>query len=155
VRPTRWWVILGLLTALPSLAAEPPCPLDVATCLAQFELLRERPWLGVALDSDSTGRRVVTRVEPRSPAQRGGIRPGDVLQSIEGRPPAEWFASKAGWGPRARGHIEVLRGKRTVALEVPYQTIPEDMLAHIIGVHMVEGHLAYLHPNSERPDHGP
>jgi len=148
-------VILGLLIAVPAPAAEPPCPLDVGTCLAQFELMRERPWLGVGLDSDSTGRRVVTRVEPKSPAQRGGIRPGDVLQSIEGKPPTEWFASKAGWGPRARGHIEVLRGNRTVALEVPYQLIPEDKLANIIGIHMVEGHLAYMHPTPERPDHGP
>ena len=154
MRPTLWLTILAFLALLPvrpAAAAEERCPLDLATCLAQFEAMRERPWLGVELDMDANRRRVVTRVEPGSPARIGGIRPGDVLMSIEGKPAGDWFATKAGWGPKARGHVEVLRGTRTMVLELPYQTIPEEVFARIVGVHMVEGHLAYLHSDSATP----
>jgi len=148
VRTTRWLILLGLLVAMPAAAAERRCPLDLATCLAQLDAMRERPWLGVDLDSDATGKRIVTRVEPGSPAKSAGLRPGDVLVSIEGRSPGEWFATGPGWAPKARGHVEVLRGSRTLKLELPYQLIPEDVFTRMVGAHMVEGHLAILHTDS-------
>lgn len=106
--------------------------------------MRHRPWLGVRLDTDSTGRTVVKGAMPGSPAQRAGIRAGDELKAIEGQPPQQWFAGKAGWGPQQTGTITVLRGRHEKDLAVAYQTIPEDLFARIVGEHMIEAHLAYM-----------
>jgi len=130
-------------------AAEPRCELDATTCLEHFERMRRRPWLGVKFDKDSTGRMVVHEVVPGSPAQRAGVRAGDVLRGIEGQPPAQWFAGKAGWGPQERGSITILRGNREKTLVVVYEAIPEDLFARIVGLHMIEGHLAYMHDESK------
>ncbi|TMQ69756.1 MAG: PDZ domain-containing protein [Candidatus Eisenbacteria bacterium] len=151
---TRSWLLLGaLLLTSPAAAKEPKCPLDLATCLAQFEHMRDRPWLGVHLDPDSTGHSVVVDVGSGTPAQKAGLRPGDVLESIENRPPSEWFAGKAGWKNGDSGVIKVTRAGRTQNLTLRYEKIPEDVLAKAIGTHMIEGHLAYMHPGSETESH--
>ncbi len=147
--PKRWLPLLALLIAISAAAEEPRCPLDVATCLSQYQRMRERPWLGIVVEIDSTGRRLVRGVEPGSPAQRAGLRAGDVLKSIEGMPPRQWFAGKSGWRAGERGPIVVQRGQREKVLQLRYEAIPEATLARIIGVHMLEGHLAYMHEPGE------
>ena len=44
------------------------------------------PDLAAAMDLDLRGGAVVTRVEPRSPAERAGLRPGDVIVEVNGLP---------------------------------------------------------------------
>ena len=137
---------LALLAPVVARAAEPKCPLDPDKCLQEFEKMRHRPWLGVRLDADSTGRMEVVSVVPNSPAARAGVRKGDVLRGIDGKPPAEWFASKAGWGPAQAGRITVGRGRGETHLRLPYEAMPDEMFARIVGLHMVDAHLAYM-PN--------
>lgn len=127
-------------------AAQPRCPLPLDTCLVQFERMRERPWLGVRIEVDSLGRRVVESLVPGSPAERGGIRPGDVIESIDSVTPQEFFAGKAGWSARERLATRVLRDGHARTLQLPSEHIPEDLLARIVGEHMLEGHLAYMLP---------
>lgn len=139
--------LLGLALSAPVVArpAEPKCPLDPERCLQEFEKMRRRPWLGVRMDTDSAGRLTVGSVVPGSPAARAGVRRGDVLRRIDGKPPAEWFASKAGWGPQqASGRMIVGRGRGEATLRLPYQAMPEEMFARIVGLHMVDEHLAYM-----------
>ena len=143
----RFTVLLtfcALLVAGSAAAAE-KCPLDVATCLEKYQRMRERPWLGVEVDRDNDGRLVVTGVVPKSPSQRAGVRVGDVIERIEGLVPAEWFASKAGWKTGETGGFAVVRHDDLVVLKLRFEPIPEDVFARIIGAHMVESHLAYLH----------
>jgi predicted metalloprotease with PDZ domain len=146
MRPWLRLCVLGfaLLVPVGALAAEPKCELDATTCLEHFERMRHRPWLGVKFDTDSTGRMVIHEVVPGSPAQRAGVRAGDVLRGIEGKPPAQWFAGKAGWGPQERGSITILRGAREKTLAMVYEAMPEDMFARIVGLHMINAHLAYM-----------
>jgi membrane-associated protease RseP (regulator of RpoE activity) len=153
----RHWLRVGilalaLLAPAGARAAEPKCELDATTCLEHFERMRRRPWLGVKFDTDSTGRMVVHEVVPGSPAQRAGVRAGDVLRAIEGQPPSQWFAGKAGWGPQERGGITVLRGHREKTLMVVYEAIPEELFARIVGLHMIEAHLAYMPHESAGPE---
>ena len=152
----RWLPICALGFALlapgAASAAEPKCELDATTCLEHFDRMRRRPWLGVKFDTDSTGRMLIQQVVPGSPAQRAGVRAGDVLRGIEGKPPAQWFAGKAGWGPQERGNITILRGNREKTLAMVYEAMPEDMFARIVGLHMIEGHLAYMPHESGAPE---
>jgi predicted metalloprotease with PDZ domain len=148
MRPLRPWIGPALLCALfiagSAFAGEPKCPLDLTTCLQHYQRMQERPWLGVAIERDSSDHLVIQRVEPRSPSQRAGVHEGDLLQSIEGQPPSDWFAGKAGWKAGQTGALEVIRQGRPVKLKLRMEAIPEDVFARIVGIHMVEAHLAYL-----------
>ncbi len=137
-----------LFACLPAVAhaAQPRCPLPLDSCLVQFDRMRERPWLGVRIDVDSLGRRVVASVIAGGPAARAGVRPGDVLRTLDSLPPQEFFAGKAGWGVRSTLPVRVLRDGRERTLDLPVEHIPEDLLARIVGEHMLEGHLAYMVP---------
>jgi len=144
---------LAMLLAFPAAAAEPPCPLDIATCLNMYQAMGERPWLGISAETDSLGRTHIKGTESGSPAQRCGIRAGDILETIDGHPPADWFAGKAGWKQHDDGVIAVLRGNKEKRLKMRFQPIPEDVLARRIGVHMVEGHLAHMHKPEKQDKH--
>lgn len=149
-------LILALLLLLPAAAvqaAQPKCPLDPEACLEQFALMKERPWLGVELHVDSLGHRAVTRVLPGSPAQRAGVKVGDELVRVDGKAPADWFAGKAGWKSGEAKDVAVLRGGREKALRLPCEAIPEDLFARIVGEHMLEGHVAYMHLDGEGDAH--
>ncbi len=145
--------LLFLCAAATAHAAQPKCPLDPEECLEQFARMKERPWLGVELHVDSLGHRAVTRVLPGSPAQRAGVKVGDELVRVDGKPPADWFAGKAGWKSGDTKDVAVLRGGREKALHMPCEAIPEDLFARIVGEHMLEGHLAYMHDGDEGDAH--
>ena len=85
----RWsWGLLALLVlAAPVRAAQPRCPLPLGECMAQFGAMRDRPWLGVEVETDSvTGARVVHAVVPGGPAARAGVKPGDTLRKLNAIP---------------------------------------------------------------------
>ena len=143
--PARLFVLLLLLAASPAAAEQPRCPLDLTTCLNQFQLLKERPWMGINVDRDSLGVFRILSVVPGAPAEKAGLQPGDVLQSVGGKPPGDWFAGKAGWKTGDKGQLLVTRNGRERALSMEYRAIPEETFARMVGIHMVEGHLAYMH----------
>ena len=139
--------------ALPATAAQPRCNLDLSTCLMEFAKMRERPWVGVILDQDSTtGAITVVQVAPEGPAARAGMRAGDVIISLEGLPPAEGrklLAGKAGWKTGAEVHYRVRRGTREINTPLRLGQMTDEQLARMIGEHMVEAHLAYAGTASE------
>jgi len=136
----------SLALTSPARAKEPKCPLELSVCLAQFELMKERPWLGVTLEADSVaGGPVVRSLSPGSPAKKGGLGVGDVIESIDGHDPGDWFAGKAGWKTSGTERIAFLRDGRELVKDVPIEKIPEDLFAQLLGTHILEGHLAYMH----------
>lgn len=153
MRSMRWLPFLALIVAVPAFAVEPKCPLDLTTCLNQYQRMKERPWLGVGVERDSLGHVMIMKVEPNSPSYRAGIRAGDRLESLEGKPPTEWFAGKAGWVNGDTGDIAVIRDGKQKVLKMKFDAIPEDVFARVIGVHMIEGHLAHMHDDDQKePD---
>ena len=135
-----------LLAAGPAAAAQPRCTLDLKTCLAEFAKMRERPWVGVILDQDSTGAIHVVQVAPDGPAARAGMRAGDVLMSLEGLPVAEGrklLAGKAGWKTGSEVHYRIRRGTREMEMPLRLGQMTDAQLAQMIGEHMIEAHLAY------------
>ena len=86
-------VVVGIVTRVDDGSASYVVPVEVARKVAH-DLVGlgkvERCWLGIegsdAGDSDPTGGGVlIVSVEPDSPADRGGLRVGDVLVEIDGR----------------------------------------------------------------------
>lgn len=85
------------------------------------------PWVGLALDK-APGGVTVTRVLPTSPAERAGLRAGDVIQSVEGATVASAAAflqitDKARVGQTLR--VGVLRAGKALSLRVQVAARPE------------------------------
>lgn len=81
----------------------------------------ERGWLGVTI-GDGNGRGVlITGVDPRGPAARAGIRPGDVVLTLNGDEVASGrglIRAIAGANPGASARLRVRREARTLDLNV-------------------------------------
>ena len=135
-------LVVTLLAGVPAQAGD-KCPLDIQTCLNAFANMRERPWLGVEIDTDSAGTRRVVRVVEGSPAAQAGIQPGDILQKIDGKPMNEWFAGRSGWVKDSVASCIVERGDHDKKLALPLRPIPDDVLDRMIGKHMLEEHVAF------------
>ena len=158
MRYWRWGLLAAVLLATPVHAAQPRCPLALGECMAQFGAMRERPWLGVEIERDSvTGVRTVHAVVPGSPADKAGVKPGDTLLKLGGVDPASWFAGKAGWKSGWKDGdavaITVGRAGHDRSLPMPLVHISEETLAQIIGVHILEAHLAYMDGGQAHEDH--
>lgn len=134
-----------VVSSVPAQSAEPKCPLPLHECLERYSHMRERPWLGAWLevvDSTSDVRRI-ERVFPGSPAERAGLKPGDRLQTIGGQPPRTFFAGKAGWKTGDQVALGVLRDGRVLEAKWTFAPIPDDVLAELLGAHVVASHMAY------------
>ncbi len=115
-----------------------------------------RPWFGARLEpvtagiAEALGREkvagaLVSQVYPASPAASAGLRPGDVIVSIEGRDVADprsfnYRFTTRGVGGRA--NIEVLRRGRIVKLRVRLKEAPGlgiDRAQRLKGEHPFDG----------------
>ncbi len=142
---------VALLLALPALAGEAgyrKCSMDTQSCLnAMVGKLKGRGWLGIEYD-DSQGPRNfrVTRVVPGSPAESAGFKAGDILVSVKGAKFADntedrcvtCDATKDDWKPGSRLDYVVRRGGRTVTLRPTLASLPSDVMAQMVGMHMLE-----------------
>jgi predicted metalloprotease with PDZ domain len=125
-------------------AAESKCPLPLSECMLQYAELRDRGWLGIEVERDTTTKiATIVRVIPGGPADKAGLKAGDVIQKTSGYD-QKWIAGKAGWKDAKPVQVAVLRSGASVTLPVQCGMIPEDYLAHMIGVHVLEGHVAYM-----------
>ena len=147
------FTLAGALLAPALAGAAPKCPLSLHECLSRYTHMRERPWLGAYVETDSLGARSIAQVMEGGPAALAGIHAGDVLKSIGGAPPATWFAGRAGWKSGDHARVEVVRDGKPVALEMTLSAIPEEMLAKLLGEHVLESHLAY--GDTGESDEGP
>ena len=109
-------------------AAEPPAPdlsefrtvdTAVTTHISRAAPQAAQPaYLGVNLDADKNGRAYVAQVDPDSPAAKAGLKTGDVLTELDGKPVAgpasvhELLAAKA---PGDSFKIVVIRENKDAA----------------------------------------
>lgn len=95
----------------------------------------DRGWLGVsARDVAETGARgaLVVGVQRGGPAERAGIRPGDVIVAVNGKPISDTGAlinETAALAPGTRGTFDVLREGKTLSIpvEVGRRPLPENV----------------------------
>jgi S1-C subfamily serine protease len=81
-----------------------------------------RPWLGMTL-AEAEGRLVVLRVTPEGPAERAGIKRGDIVHAVkEARPSSLEEFYRAIWAQGAAGTVvdfELLQDGRVRQMNVP------------------------------------
>ena len=79
------------------------------------------------------------------------------MLKLGGVDPSPWFAGKAGWkagwkdGDKVA--ITVARAGRDQSLPMALGHISEETLAQIIGIHVLEAHLAYMDESQAHEDH--
>jgi putative serine protease PepD len=81
-----------------------------------------RPFLGVSTGATPTGTgAVVSSVVPGGPADKAGLQPGDVIETIDGQPVADPSAVSTLVGARHAGdrmQVQVLRGGQSLSIGV-------------------------------------
>ncbi len=103
------------------------------------------PWLGVRFRTDVPGRAVVEAVEPDSPAETAGIRPGDRIARLDGKRPANVIELETMLLEREAGRevrLAVERGgetiEKTVRLAAAPQPDGERLARQRFGLHLQE-----------------
>ena len=83
---------------------------------------------GLGLKAGTRGA-LVAAVAPDSPAARGGLQPGDVVQAVDGRSvasPHELAVLVAGVAPGRTAEVAVLRDGQPTTVKVAVSAMPED-----------------------------
>jgi membrane-associated protease RseP (regulator of RpoE activity) len=88
----------------------------------------QNAWLGIEMISSPSGGVMVARVDPKSPAQAAGIKPGDVITQIDTQPivtPAIAAAAISGLEPGDHADIQVQRGAGSYTAHVTLARPPK------------------------------
>jgi serine protease Do len=90
------------------------------------------PWIGIGYDAGDPGAPAsgvrVTRVYRGSPAERGGLRPGDVIAEVHGQPVRSLRDLQRAIIDGELGKaipLRVRRGRETIAIAVPVERMPD------------------------------
>ena len=105
--------------------------------------MQTRPWYGIWSDPDGSGARRIREVVAGGPAEGSGLEPGDVLEKVDGIDQVQQRAGRAGWKTLPPTQFHVKREGREMTFQVTPCRVPEDVLARMIGKHMIEAHIAY------------
>jgi S1-C subfamily serine protease len=141
-------VALAATLAVPAVAGEKgkKCEMDTQACLSKMAAaLKDRGWVGIEMDEES-GRMVVNRVVPGSPAESAGLRKGDALLAFNGTPLGEKTetakkAAQKAMVPGATVTYTILRDGKERPVEVTLGKLPREVLAQWVGAHMLESHV--------------
>ncbi len=102
------------------------------------------PAMSKALGLSNDAGALIAAVQPNTPAQRGGLQPGDVIRSVNGQPvkdPRELAVDVAGIQPGDQAHLDVLRDGHPQTLDLRVAQLPSEQ-------QMAQG------GSSETPEHG-
>ncbi len=149
VRVTILAAVLLAAVRLPSFAAEKSykCPLDTQTCLDRMVAkLKGSGWLGIHYEEQSSREPRITQIVPGSPAEKGGLRVGDVLVSVNGARYADNTEErcvtcdrvKDVWKPGGKVEYVVRRDGQPVRVSATLAPLPPDVMAMMLGMHMLE-----------------
>jgi len=122
------------------------CPHTTQECLDMMaSKLRDRGWVGISYEMDDTrGGLDVRRVVAGSPAQKAGVLEGDLLLTLNGvrfADQANEDAMKKNADLMKPGNTityTLLRAGKELEVKVTLAPMPEDVLAQLIGMHMLE-----------------
>lgn len=126
-------------------AAHEKCSADAQACLNMFaQAYRGRGWAGVSLEMSEDGLSV-SEVHPGTPAERAGIKTGDVLLAINGIKPgneAEMAGLRDQMVPGHEMTYTISRKGRTKDVQFELEEMPTEVIARMVGMHMLNDHAA-------------
>lgn len=118
---------------------------SAAECAASMkEAYQTKGWTGFEADKNEAGGLKVLAVLPGSPAEKAGIRVGDVLESVNGvsisdeAKMKEMKKTSLGIGQTAAYGVN--RDGETLTVKVTLERIPEAVLAQMVEKHTKEEH---------------
>jgi predicted metalloprotease with PDZ domain len=118
------------------------CEMDTQACLnAMASKLKGRGWVGIEWDPSDSG--AITRVVPGSPAERDGLRVGDVIIEQDGVRFADnnWEKLKASYSAFRPGKVityTIEREGKLLDVALTLGELPREVLAIWVGNHMLE-----------------
>lgn len=139
--------VMAALVAVPALAiagAGHKCENDTQDCLNMMATkMKNSGWIGVELDKTEAGELYVKEVIPGSPAEKSGVKPGDVLYAIDGivlneENEARIQKAKKNWTPGTSISYTIKRDGYDRKASLTLAPMPADLLAKYIGQHMLE-----------------
>jgi predicted metalloprotease with PDZ domain len=150
VRLSRLVVVFSsLLIAVAAFAGDDTqphkCSASARECEQQIRsMLSGRRYLG-ALIGDEGGALVVKSVKPESPAERGGLAPGDRLMSVNGQSTAQAdnvAFKKILSDAKQTGRLRLIVARRGILkpVDVLMQTYSKEQVDRIVAQHLTTGH---------------
>lgn len=142
---------LALGFTAPALASgdHAKCDMSAEECLAYYAKKAENyGWVGIELDETElkgSTYMVVTKVVADSPASKSGFRVKDVLFAMNGVELVDANKEKiketrADWKPGQQVQYTLRRGNKDVRVDLTLGQMPREVLAQIVGEHMLEMH---------------
>ena len=143
---------LALAVAAPAMAGgdHAKCDMSVDECLASFTKKADNyGWVGIELDDadkTKTGYMVVKKVVPDSPASAAGFQVKDILFAMNGVELVDANKEKikearGEWLPGQHVSYVLRRSDKDVKVELTLGKMPREVLAQIVGNHMLESHV--------------
>jgi S1-C subfamily serine protease len=120
------------------------CQASTQECLDKMATsLAHRGWLGVELEKTENGALKISNVVPESPAEKAGLRAGDVLVSANGVRYASATDEEMGkvseaFKPGNTITYAVLHAGHEKTVQVKLAEMPDRVRAQILGAHMME-----------------
>jgi len=144
-----WVLILAVALAAPALAGEKKhdCTASTQDCLNKMAAkFKEKGWVGIEYDksNDKKGdKQVISKVISGSPAEKAGLREGDVLLAINGvrfgdEDKDKWAKVKKAWKPGQTITYTLARDGKKSEVAVTLGHVPQEVMAQWIGEHMLQ-----------------
>lgn len=148
MRQLRSVAVAAALLALGGLAsAGEKCTSTTQECLDYMsQKMKDSGWVGIEMEPVENGSGwTITKVVPNSPAEAGGMQPGDILFAMYGIELNEANQEKiqqarADWKPGQHVEYTVRRAGESHEIHLTLAAMPADVLASWIGRHLMESH---------------
>ena len=136
--------VLVLSLAVPAFAGGEKCTASTQECLDYMaKNYKGKGWIGVEIESSDEAGLVLKAVMPDSPAEKAGLKAGDVLVAVNGIAYTKENHEKLGemkksMLPGAEFTFTVRHGEKEKDVAMTLGEMPEEVLAKMIGVHMID-----------------
>jgi len=147
MKKISWLIALAALVAIsaPAFAGGEKCSAtDASACLSHWSSMKGGPWLGAKYDKAADGTISVKEVVAGSPAEKAGMKSGDILVALNGVSFADKDAIKQAKSSIKAGSkvtYTVKRGNAEKKLAVTMEPMPDAVFAQMVGDHVVANHM--------------
>jgi C-terminal processing protease CtpA/Prc len=122
------------------------CSASAQKCVHKMtEQFENRGWIGIEMDKEQKGRKVITKVIHKSPAERAGLEAGDAIVSFNGISLSEgeetvYAEMKKALIPDKQITLGIERDGARLDIDVTLTKVPKELLAQWVGQHMLDQH---------------